>query len=794
MPTRAVSRGTPPRPPVTPPRPRATVPGPSGRPGAARPVPGRALTAAVPAGLALALGLWGITRQDSMWRDEAATWQVAHRGLPEIWRLLGHADVVHGLYYAFMHLVFEVFGDSLTALRMPSVLAMAATAALTADLGARLAGRWAGLGAGLALALLPALQTYAQEGRPYAMVTAAVALASRLLVAGLHRPRRRTWGAYAAAVLLGALLNWFSLLVLPAHAVTLALARPRRRVGAGWLLAAGAAVLGALPLVLASRGQSGQVAWIRPTSPGALWAVAATVLAAGGCALPRRAREPAGPTGAATRGPSPASVAVPLCVVPQAALLLVSLTWQPLYVGRYVLFAYVGLALLLGAPLSALATRRGVRRPAVALAAVTAVAFLALLPVEQHVRDARSRVDDVLAAAAAVEEVRGPGGAVVFLPAARRDTALVAPDAFRGLRDVALARSATGSATLHGVEADAAGVARALLAERRVVLVGDAAGGAARNARDRAKLRVLRDHFTERSTTVRRGRSVTVLERATTVRRGATAGCSGGGCSGGGCSGAGEHALAQPGERPVEQTGDVHLGDAEAFADLGLGEFLDEPHVDDAPFPFVESGDQRGQGVEVLDQFEGRVVGAEEVGQRGLAVVTGADGGVQRGRGVAVGGQPGLVDLFLGQAHQLGQFGDGGGAAEPAPQFLGGLGERDPGLLEAPGDVDGPGRVAEEPLDLADYVGDGEGGELDFAGEVEPVDGLDEADGADLDDVLHLTGVPVAEARRGEADERDVHLDQGVARVLVLRRALLQDGQPVQEHPGELPGVLRGHL
>ena len=57
--------------------------------------------------------------------------------------------------------------------------------------------------------------------------------------------------------------------------------------------------------------------------------------------------------------------------------------------------------------------------------------------------------------------------------------------------------------------------------------------------------------------------------------------------------------------------------------------------------------------------------------------------------------------------------------------------------------MDGPGGVAEEPLDLADDVGHGEGGELDLAREVEPVDGLDQADRADLDDVLHLV------ARRG---------------------------------------------
>ncbi|MFI7295291.1 glycosyltransferase family 39 protein [Streptomyces sp. NPDC050121] len=467
----------------------------------------------MPAGLVLALGLWGIARQDSMWRDEAATRQVTHRSLPEIWHLLGHVDVVHGLYYVLMQVLFEVFGDSLLTLRMPSVLAMAVAAALTADLGARLAGRWSGLGAGLAFALLPALQAYAQEGRPYAMVTAAVALFSWLLVAAMHRPRARTWSAYTLVVLLGALLNWFSLLVLPAHAVTLAVARPHRTIRVRWLLAVSAAVLGALPLVLASRGQSRQVSWIQPTTPGTMCAVAATILAAGGCALLRRARRPAGPTPAAVGKLSLAAVAVPLCAVPQVTLLAVSLTWQPLYVDRYVLFAHIGLALLLGAPLAALGTSPSVRRPTIPLAAVTALAFLALLPVELHVRSAPSRVDDVLAAATVVEATRGQGGAVVFIPSARRDTALVTPGAFDGLRDIALARSPVESGTLHGIETAPDTTARAMLRERHIILIGDVETRPAHNARDRAKQRVLREHFTKRSTTIRRGRSITVYER-----------------------------------------------------------------------------------------------------------------------------------------------------------------------------------------------------------------------------------------------------------------------------------------
>ncbi|MFJ6938642.1 glycosyltransferase family 39 protein [Streptomyces sp. NPDC101132] len=427
--------------------------------------------------------------------------------------MLDQVDLVHGLYYAFVHAVFAVFGEGLVALRLPSVLAVAAAAALLADVGARLAGPRAGLAAGLALALLPPVQRYAQEGRPYALVTAAAALATWLLVAGIRRPRARTWCAYAAAVLAGALLNWFSLLVLCAHACTLLLVRAPRAVRRGWAYAAGAAVLGALPLICASRSQAGQVAWIRPAGAGTVALVAGSVLLAGGCALLRGARyggaPPAGPGGRV----GPAAVAVPLCAVPQVVLLAVSLTVQPLFVDRYVLFAALGLALALGVLVTALGARLGAR-PGAFTAGVAALVFLALLPVEHRLRTAGGRVDDVRGAAALVASARGPGGAgVVFVPAARRDTALVTPAAFRGLRDLALVRTPAASGTLHGVEAGPGAIAGALLRERRVVLVDDAGAGAPANARDRAKRRVLAGAFVAVRSEVSGGRRVTVYER-----------------------------------------------------------------------------------------------------------------------------------------------------------------------------------------------------------------------------------------------------------------------------------------
>ncbi|MGH4029036.1 glycosyltransferase family 39 protein [Actinomycetota bacterium Odt1-20B] len=583
-----------------------------------------------PCALMLSLGLWGLSRGDSMWRDEAATWQAAHRSVPELWQMTAHVDVVHGLYYLFMHAVFAVFGDGLGSLRLPSVLAMSGAAGLVADLGARLAGRWVGLAAGLSFALMPAVQEYAQEGRPYALVTLFVALSCRLLVAAVDRPGPGRWTAYGATVLTAALLNWFSLLVLCAHGVTVALARPARRIVGHWSVAASAAALGALPLVAASRDQAAQIAWIPGAGAGTVVGVVVMLGAGGGCAwfagagargdaalrgraggragagargrgrpevqaraiavtggaaqagtgagartgagtgtrtiaaastagtapatatiaataatgtvpatetitttapadapradtapadAPRADTAPAGTAPAGTTPPHPSThpritlptLALPLLTLPPLLLLAAS-TLRPVYLARYVLFTHLGLALLIGAACHTLAIRTSTPPLRTVLAAATC-AFLLLLPAQMSLRDPHGRIDDVLSAAANVATAREPGDAVLYIPAARRDTALVTPGDFVGLDDVALAQGPLESGTLNGVEAGPRHIERAMLRAHRILVVTDARGPSPGTARDRVKQRVLQEHFLLGAERSERGRKVMVWVR-----------------------------------------------------------------------------------------------------------------------------------------------------------------------------------------------------------------------------------------------------------------------------------------
>ncbi|MFF4261085.1 hypothetical protein [Streptomyces virginiae] len=479
----------------------------------------RVLVWLVPLVWTLGLGLWGLSRQDSVWRDEAATWQVAGRSAGEIWAMLANVDAVHGLYYLLMHGLFEVFGASTTTLRLPSVLAVSAAAACVALIGRRLAGFWAGLGGGLALGLLPAVQFYLQEGRPYALVAAGAGLSTLLLVSLLERgPGRRAWprwAAYGIAVLVCALLNWLSLLVLPAHATTLGWVRAGRRIWLRWAAYGSGAVAGALPLILFSRRQSEQVSWIPPLTwtmligPGILLTVGGLGAWAGRAGLAGGRAE--------RKALSVAAVGLPLLAVPQLGLIGLSLV-QPLFQDRYVLFSMVGLALLIGAALGAAVRACAPRLPRAAglvVPGVVGVSVLALLPVELDKRAPASRIDDVLAVAGEVAGFKRDGDAVLFVPAARRDTALVSPDAFGGLTDVALAASPAASATLKGEEEDPTRIREALLGQRRVLLVTDAekVAKAPSADRDKAKTAVLREHFAVVADRQVRGRRVTVYER-----------------------------------------------------------------------------------------------------------------------------------------------------------------------------------------------------------------------------------------------------------------------------------------
>jgi len=205
-------------------------------------------------------GWWGLARESDMGNDEVVSRYAAGLSLGQLAVLLRRVDMVHGLYYLMLHGWMAV-GTSPAVLRVPSVIGMVAAAAMMVILARRLTGSgWAGLLAGLIMVLTPSISYYAQTARSYALVFACVLAESLVLLSALQAERAsaasgritRWWLLYGGLVTLSGYLNEMALLVVPAHAITVLLARYGRRTVRRWAITSVVACALAAPLVAVS--------------------------------------------------------------------------------------------------------------------------------------------------------------------------------------------------------------------------------------------------------------------------------------------------------------------------------------------------------------------------------------------------------------------------------------------------------------------------------------------------------------------------------------------------------------
>lgn len=202
----------------------------------------------LPAVLTLTLGMLGLGRQ--AWRDEHATWHAATMPWHALVSYLSHVDIVFLPWYLLMRPWIAVFGDSVVAMRIPALLAMACAAGLTGLLGARLFDPWVGLAGGCLFAVVPSVSRFAQEARPYSL---AVAFAVASVLALLSR----RWWLVSLTVALTGLAHLVALLVLFAHLPLLS-----RKMLWRWLAAVGVGLVPVIPVALIGVRQTGQVSWI----------------------------------------------------------------------------------------------------------------------------------------------------------------------------------------------------------------------------------------------------------------------------------------------------------------------------------------------------------------------------------------------------------------------------------------------------------------------------------------------------------------------------------------------------
>ncbi|MGK5443304.1 glycosyltransferase family 39 protein [Micromonospora sp. URMC 105] len=385
----------------------------------------------------LAAGLYGIGRAQP-WRDELATWSAATRPPGDLLRLTGTVDAATGPYYLLMHGWVRLFGDSATALRLPSALAMAGAAGLTAVLARWLLGTRAGLLAGLLFAVLPGTSRYAQEARPYALAGLFAVLAGVLLVAALRRPSWARWAGYSAAVAALGLTHLLALTVLAAHAVVVLHARRHgpaaRRLPLGWVLALLPALALLTPLLLAARAQrSRQLDWVEPARLADLAALPGGVAQSGVVGGLLVGLAALGAARAGRRALLPG-----LCVLLPVLLVFAAGLVVPLWVPRYLVFTVPFASVLAGAalagtptatpgppepqPPTATARVGGAAAPAGLPGAVAVVVLAGLLglPDQAALRQThgwpRSATVDYRGAAHIVAAGQQPGDAVVLHP------------------------------------------------------------------------------------------------------------------------------------------------------------------------------------------------------------------------------------------------------------------------------------------------------------------------------------------------------------------------------------------
>ncbi|MGW5780352.1 hypothetical protein [Streptomyces sp. NPDC003863] len=168
------------------------------------------------------------------------------------------------------------------------------------------------------------------------------------------------------------------------------------------------------------------------------------------------------------------AVALPLVVLPVAVLFAVSLV-KPLFVDRYLLFAFAGFPLPVAAGLERLlgALRSAPWRPVVTAAGVVAVAaaFWCRLPFQEQERGKDGRADDLREVTAYVAAQTRPDDAVLFVPSYQRHISLTYDREFAGRRDIALDAGAAAAGTFYGQEFDAARIGARIGVERRVWVV-----------------------------------------------------------------------------------------------------------------------------------------------------------------------------------------------------------------------------------------------------------------------------------------------------------------------------------
>jgi mannosyltransferase len=405
---------------------------------------------AIAAFAAVLSGAWA--SRPSLWFDEGATISAsASRTLPELWKLLGHIDAVHGLYYLLMHGWFTIFPPTEFWSRMPSALAIGAAAAgVTVFTRQFVPGRATAVCAGVVFAILPRITWAGIEARSYAFAATAAIWLTVLLVAAVRRNGPRLWLSYALALMLSILLSLNLILLVVVYAAMLPLLAPKnsRKSPVVWWAVSSAVAIGLMtPFMVFAHGQVGQVNWIYPVSwhyafdiilrqyfdhsvPFAI--LTAVLIVAAVVAYLKGARGPAGDLR------SLLIICATWIVFPTALVVIYSAVSEPIYFPRYLILTTPAMAAVMAICIVTIARKPWPIAGVALLFAVAAIPdylFVQRWPYAKEGWD-YSQVADLISSHAAPGDCLMVDNTVPWRPGPIRALLATRPAAFRSLIDV----------------------------------------------------------------------------------------------------------------------------------------------------------------------------------------------------------------------------------------------------------------------------------------------------------------------------------------------------------------------
>ena len=167
----------------------------------------------------LALGLrWACIHQ-SLFGDELFLYLDVHgRSLGQVFSAVHDTEKTPPLYFLLGWLLARG-SDATVLVRLPSLVASAATVPFIYWVGLRTVGRRAAVVAGAWFAISPFAIFYGTEGRSYALVTALVTLATAALLSALEHRQARWWVLYVLAATGAIYSHYIAALVLIPQAI-----------------------------------------------------------------------------------------------------------------------------------------------------------------------------------------------------------------------------------------------------------------------------------------------------------------------------------------------------------------------------------------------------------------------------------------------------------------------------------------------------------------------------------------------------------------------------------------------